>query len=63
MGLSDINVQKREVPIRILRKRQEEMRGRKSWVQIWEEGRRERGESVVGPRKGSKELGGGGRRP
>lgn len=60
MGLSDINVQKREVPIRILRKRQEEMRGRKSWMQIWEDGRRE---SVEGPRRDLKELGGGGRRP
>ncbi|KAE9976903.1 hypothetical protein EG328_002363 [Venturia inaequalis] len=59
VGLSDINVQKREVPLRILRKRQEEMRERKSWMQIWEEGRRESGEGL---RREAKELGGG-RRP
>lgn len=62
VGLSDINVQKREVPLRILRKRQEEMRERKSWMQIWEEGRKERGQSIEGPRRDMKELGGG-RRP
>lgn len=56
VGLSDINVQRREVPLRILRKRQEEMRERKSWIEIWEEGERERGEVT---RRNAKEFGGG----
>ncbi|TID26949.1 hypothetical protein E6O75_ATG01442 [Venturia nashicola] len=58
VGLSDINVQKRDVPLRILRKRQEEMRGRKSWMEIWKEGRRERGESAEGLKREVKESGG-----
>jgi hypothetical protein len=62
LGLSDINVQK-EVPLRIIRKRQEEMKVRKSWMQIWEEGKVERGENaaVEGPKRESvTKLGGGG---
>ncbi|QDS70642.1 hypothetical protein FKW77_000867 [Venturia effusa] len=58
VGLSDIHVQRREVPLRVLRKRQEELRARKSWRQVWEEGRRERGESVEGPRRDVKDFSG-----
>jgi hypothetical protein len=46
VGMSDINVHKREVPLRILRKKQEELRAKKSWMQIWEEGRAEQGKNV-----------------
>jgi hypothetical protein len=61
-GLSDIHTHGYEVPLRVLRKRHDEMKARKSWMQIWEEGKVERGEnaSFDGPeRKTVKELGGG----
>lgn len=48
VGLSDINIQKKEVPLRILRKRHEEIKARKTWLQIWHEGKAERGENIEG---------------
>lgn len=62
IGLSDIDVKKAEVPIRILRRRQEELKKRKDWTRIWEEGKTQGGAdaAVKEPGKHSvNELGGG----
>jgi hypothetical protein len=59
IGLSDIDVKKAEVPLRILRKRQEDMRARKSWMQVWEEERTEKGENAGVKKESVTKFGGG----
>ena len=55
VGLSDINLKRKDIPIRILLKRREEVKGQKPLMQIWEEAKELREKMMDGQRNGKGE--------